>query len=246
MKLLVLFATVLLSCAALHAAMPANSPVVVELFTSEGCSSCPPADALLIELGQNASGKTPDVIVLGEHVDYWNHDGWTDRFSSASFSKRQEDYVRRFQLASAYTPQMVIDGRTQLVGNDRSGVYRAIAAAAATARSVNVTLTWKGANRLHIVAQLPGSEKALVQLAVTEDGLSSAVAHGENGGRTIHHAGVVRQLQTIGKVKNGRFDGEIEVPRKSDWNAKALKAVVFVQEGDDSPILGAASLPFTP
>ncbi|MDR3749302.1 MAG: DUF1223 domain-containing protein [Acidobacteriota bacterium] len=190
--------------------------MVIELFTSECCSGCPPADALLMELSQNGSGKTPEVIVLGEHVDYWNYIGWTDRFSSAAFSSRQQDYAARFHLASAYTPQMVIDGRTQLVGNDRSGVYRTIAAAAVAAKPANISMSWEGATRLHVVAQLTGSELAQVQ------------------------------LRTIGKMKNGKFDGEIEVPKKSDGNAKALKAVVFVQKGDDGPILGAASLPFTP
>src|SRR5438270_3284394 len=105
-------------------------PVIVELFTSEGCSSCPPADALLRKLEETQPVPNADIIVLGEHVDYWNYIGWTDRFSSKDFSQRQEQYARVFNLDSAYTPQMVVDGRTELNGADESSAKRAIADAA--------------------------------------------------------------------------------------------------------------------
>src|ERR1700757_1664605 len=95
-----------------------QNPVVVELFTSEGCSSCPPADALLLKLSRMDVSGLPQVIVLGEHVDYWNSPSWNDRFSSAQFTGRQQGYAQHFGLASPYTPQMVIDGQKQLVGNN--------------------------------------------------------------------------------------------------------------------------------
>src|SRR5512146_3181325 len=102
------------------------SPVFVELFTSEGCSSCPPADALLTQLEKQRQIDGRPIIVLGEHVDYWNNLGWTDRFSSARFSERQSEYARKFGLDSVYTPQMVVNGRTEFVGNDPAALQKAL------------------------------------------------------------------------------------------------------------------------
>jgi len=222
-------------------ALAAQSPVVVELFTSEGCSSCPPADALLVKLSQMDGPGLPQVIVLGEHVDYWNHIGWTDRFSSPQFSQRQDGYARHFGLASAYTPQMVIDGQRQLVGNDASGVGHQIDAAAKTEKPAKISVTQLTNGHYTVSVQAP-NEKGKVLLAITEDSLSSEVKAGENSGRTLRHAGVVRELRTIGSLKNGSFDGTVDVPLKRDWNPANVKAVVFVQQGDFGPILGAAYL----
>src|SRR4051794_12486359 len=114
---------------AVAAAAQTRPVVVVELFTSEGCSSCPPADALLRD--QQARGlPDADLVLLGEHVDYWNHLGWRDAFSSAQFTARQQDYVAHLRLASAYTPQAVVDGRAELIGSDESELHRAITASA--------------------------------------------------------------------------------------------------------------------
>src|SRR3954469_9992707 len=124
-------------------AQPASgprTPVLVELFTSEGCSSCPPADKLLIELKEKQPIVNAQVIALGQHVDYWNHDGWTDRFSSAQFTARQEQYADRLN-DGPYTPQMVVDGTTSVVGNDPNGVNRVIARAAANPKPVQVELS---------------------------------------------------------------------------------------------------------
>lgn len=218
----------------------AQAPIVVELFTSEGCSSCPPADALLVQLSQKKGPSGTEIIVLGEHVDYWNHDGWTDRFSSAEFTSRQQAYARRFALASPYTPQMVIDGERQLVGNDRSGVEREITQSAKAQMPAAVSLRQIG-NSVQVSVR-SGGAKGHVILAVTEDGLSSEVRAGENGGRTLHHAGVVRELRTLGSLSNGNFDRTVELPLKKDWNPANLKIVVFVQQGELGPILGAASV----
>src|SRR5271167_4307531 len=104
----------------------AETPVVIDLFTSEGCSSCPPADALLVDLGRKSPPNGVKLILLGEHVDYWNYIGWTDRFSSAQFSQRQNSYATQLHLATVYTPQMVIDGHLQMVGNGAAEGYRSI------------------------------------------------------------------------------------------------------------------------
>src|SRR5688572_1762117 len=111
-----------------------RTPVLVELFTSEGCSSCPPADALLISFVQKQPVEGVEIIAIGEHVDYWNHIGWTDRFSSASYSQRQAAYATKFGLGSVYTPQMVVDGAAELVGSERGAALRSIAEAAKRAK----------------------------------------------------------------------------------------------------------------
>ncbi len=224
----------------------AQNPVVVELFTSEGCSSCPPADAVLLDLDRKAESSGAELILLGEHVDYWNYIGWTDRFSSAQFSQRQSDYARDFHLASVYTPQMVIDGREQLVGNDLAEVSNKIAAARQETKPARVALQWETNHRLHVSVQSAEGSRAQVLLAVTEDGLSTQVGNGENGGRTLHHAAVVRQLRPLGNVDNGKFDTRVEVPPHADWNAAALKVAILVQDPASGRILGAAQIAFQP
>jgi hypothetical protein len=236
-----LWCPLLLIACLVPSALVAQSPVVVELFTSEGCSSCPPADALLVKLSQMDEPGLPHVIVLGEHVDYWNYIGWTDRFSSHQFTGRQEGYAQHFGLASAYTPQMVIDGERQLLGSNASGVGQAIDAAAKSEKPAKISVARLAIGSYEVSVQAP-NVKGKVFLAITEDGLSSEVKAGENSGRTLRHAGVVRELHTLGALKNGVFEGKIDVPMKGDWNPANVKAVVFVQQGDFGPILGAAYL----
>lgn len=223
----------------------AQTPVVIELFTSEGCSSCPPADALLVQLSQ----KTPpgvDLILLGEHVDYWNHDGWTDRFSSAQFSRRQSDYEEHLHVNGPYTPQMVVDGHLQLVGNDASALKHNLQLASAQPKIARVSLQWEAADHVKIAVQAPAPTRARVFVAITEDGLTTAIGGGENSGRTLRHAAVVRELRDVGNVKNGSFEKAVEVSRHSGWSAANLKVAVLVQDSDGGPILGAASLRYQP
>lgn len=236
-----LFSTFLIVACLLPCAFAADRPVVVELFTSEGCSSCPPADALLAKLGQMNGAAGREVIVLGEHVDYWNYIGWTDRFSSHQFTVRQQDYAQRFGLASAYTPQMVIDGQQQLLGSDGDAVARGLDAALKKPKPATITLAKLSGNAYQVSVKAE-NEKGKVYLAVTEDGLSSEVKAGENGGRTIHHAGVVRELRSVGSLSKGELTKKVEVPLQRDWNPANLKLVVFLQQGDAGPILGATSV----
>ena len=216
----------------------AQSPVVVELFTSEGCSSCPPADAVLLQLSQQPASKGTEVILLGEHVDYWNYIGWTDRFSSKQFSERQSEYAKALG-AQVYTPQMVIDGQEQFVGNDAAEVQSRIAIAAKKPKPAQVTLTWEGKGRLRVSVNSSAATKAEVLLAITEDGLSTEVARGENGGETLHHGAVVRQLRQIGDLANGRFDKTVEVAQQNGWDPAKLKVAVLVQDSANMKILGA-------
>ena len=221
----------------------AQTPVVVDLFTSEGCSSCPPADAELLKLSQQRTLGGAELILLGEHVDYWNYIGWTDRFSSAQFSQRQSDYGNALH-SSVYTPQMVIDGSVQFVGNDASEVQRSIAAAAKAAKLAQVALRWEGNNRLHVSVQSPAQSRIKVLLAITEDGLSTSVQAGENGGRTLHHAAVVRQLRELGQADKGAFEADVDVAPRSDWNAANLKLAVLAQDVATLKILGAATVAY--
>jgi hypothetical protein len=220
----------------------AQNPVVVELFTSEGCSSCPPADAVLVQLSQNGL-KGEEVILLGEHVDYWNYIGWTDRFSSKQFSQRQSEYASALR-AEVYTPQMVIDGREQFVGNDAAEVASRIVAAAKRPMPGQVSLAWEGDRRLRVAVQSAPAVKAKVLLAITEDGLSTQVANGENGGKTLHHAAVVRSLQEIGELRDGKFESIVDVPVAAGWNRNQLKAIVLLQEPKTMKIVGAGQVRF--
>src|SRR5271157_4066071 len=222
----------------------AETPVIVELFTSEGCSSCPPADALLVDLSRRSSPSGAKLILLGEHVDYWNYIGWTDRFSSASFSERQSTYANHFHLGSVYTPQMVIDGHLQTVGSGTAEVYRDISKAAVEPKPAQVTLRWEPQQKLNIAVQTPASARSKVLLAITEDGLSTSVGGGENGGRTLQHAAVVRQLRELGPANNGQFEASVDLAPHPDWNQSKLKVAVLVQDAGSGRIQGAASLDY--
>ena len=237
-----LAATLLAGCS--MAAETPKGPIVVELFTSEGCSSCPPADNLLSKLRQTGTVEGSEVLILSEHVDYWNHLGWTDRFSSASLTQRQADYARRFDLDSSYTPQMVIDGHAELVGNDERGVLRQLALASHSQKPVRVNLNWAQDERLQIDINGTSEGDGKVLLAITEDGLSTHVGSGENGGRTLRHSGVVRDLHEIGSLRHGQFSAAVKATHHSDWKTENLRAIVFVQKQGHGDVTGAASLAF--
>ena len=228
---------------------PANGkrvPVIVELFTSEGCSSCPPADALLRKLEEAQPVSNAEIIVLGEHVDYWNYIGWTDRFSSKQFTERQQQYADRFNLDSSYTPQMVVDGSAELNGADESRAKKAIAQSANAAR-VNVSLLLQEATAQSVQLKVnvdasPVAADADVVLAVTEAHLQTHVKKGENGGHTLNHTGAVRWLQKIGEVHGSAFSAEPVVKLDPGWKRADLRAVVFVQEKRNRRIVGAAAV----
>jgi len=219
--------------------------VVVELFTSEGCSSCPPADELLGHLRQELSAKNVQVIPLGFHVDYWDGLGWKDRFSSAKFTQRQERYAQALKVDGPYTPEMVVDGAVEFVGNDAGRAQSTIRQQASQLETAQVKIATAGADQLTIEAKGPAVGNALVMLAITEDNLSTQVGAGENGGRTLHHAAVVRDLRQVGTLKNGALETTVPLKLENDWKRSDLRAVVFVQNGPSGKIEGAASVPLT-
>jgi hypothetical protein len=233
------------------AAVPAsiNRPIVVaELFTSEACSSCPPADMLLSRLVHQ---PLPDVEVLtvAEHVDYWDHLGWHDRFSSAEFSARQTIYdTNAFHRNEVYTPQLVIDGRFARVGSDADGIRRDIQKAAeAEKASVTVGLEPAGDRRIGVDMRVQwpdarafkGAIDAIV--AATEDNLVTHVSTGENHGRVLRHDAVARWMRSVPVLRAGErvWQGRIEVPIAADWNPANVNVVCFLQERESRRIVGA-------
>jgi hypothetical protein len=229
-------------------------PVLVELFTSEGCSSCPPADELLMRLEKTQPVPGAEIIALGEHVDYWNRLGWADPYSSAEFSERQRAYARAFRSDTIYTPQMVVDGQAEFVGSDGRKAQDAIAKVA-RAPKATVQLT-RGKNpageksnaiqlqvRVENLPAVSAGDTAEVFLAITESHLHSSVSRGENAGRRLSHTAVVRQLSIIGRVSaTTSFTAEPIVTLASGWKQENLRAVVFVQERASRRVLGAAAI----
>jgi hypothetical protein len=217
--------------------------VVVELFTSEGCSSCPPADELLGHLRHDLSAKNIQVIPLGFHVDYWDALGWKDRFSSANFTQRQEQYARNLKVDGPYTPEMVVDGAVEFVGNDAGRAQGAIRQEAAQAEIAIVKISPASMDQLAIQVKSPASVgDAVVMLAITEDNLATQVGAGENGGRTLHHTAVVRELRPLGKLHEGSFEATVPLKLEKEWKPADLRAIVFVQQAPSGRIEGATSV----
>ena len=212
---------------------PASVPVLVELFTSEGCSSCPPADALLAELDSRQPVTGAQAIVLSEHVDYWNHDGWVDPFSSRAATERQEQYARRFGISGPHTPQMIVDGAEEFVGNNPRFAEAAIRSAAQKEKA-GVRLIRQGASVRVEVDPLPAGKhrKAEVWVAAADESGTSNVKGGENHGRTLRHVAIVRQLRQAGTVSD-QAGFRAEVPA-----AGAGRLIVFVQEPGNGRVWG--------
>lgn len=236
---------------------PPASPVVVELFTSEGCSSCPPADALLAKLDAISHLGKAEVVALEEHVDYWDEQGWRDPFSSHDWTTRQYAYAEVLGNRNPYTPQMVVDGSEQFSGGRAEQAIQAISAAAERAK-VPVTLAEASENKpgkedfsvqVGKLLSTPKGGTAEVWLAITETGLHSSVTRGENAGQELRHAAVVRSMRKIGDAKPDRdvsFSSEATVPVRKEWHRGNLKGVAFVQEKNSLRILGAREIALRP
>ncbi len=220
-----------------------NNAVLVELFTSEGCSSCPPADKVLTALqAQPVPGV--EIITLSEHVPYWNNLGWTDPFSQEIFSNRQQHYVSVIKNSSAYTPQMVIDGKTEFVGSNYSRAIHTIKAAALRPKeTISLSLPTETSEHLSLKGSVSTSHKGgTCYGAVVEDSLFSSIKAGENSGIRLGHTSVVREWIDMGNVgRTGQLQFEREVPIKNSWNANKLRVVVFLQDPDGQILAVAAS-----
>jgi hypothetical protein len=228
-------------------------PVIVELFTSEGCSSCPPADAYIAKLEAIQPIPNTQIIVLEEHVDYWNSDGWIDPYSSREWTLRQQEYAATLGNKNPYTPQLVVGGQKELLGSREDLVTQAIETAAASpaaARvSVSVAASAKANNEDASVSvdQLNAGkhgDRPEVWIVVTESGLHSAVKAGENSGQDVHHASIVRVLHKVGAIdtsKASSYSGTTSVHLDPSWRRQNLHVVAFVQDRKSHQILGAAA-----
>jgi hypothetical protein len=239
------------SFAATETSTSSRSAVLVELFTSEGCSSCPPADALLRQLDRAQPIAGAEAIVLSEHVDYWNQIGWKDPFSSRFYSDRQSAYASRFGLASVYTPQMVVDGASEFTGSESNTAEQTIAKAG----KVQKLVVQLSAIRLVSPATLQATveisdtsvkqgKKAEVFLALALDQAQSQVSRGENSGRTLSHTGVLRNLVKVGELKAGeKFSKGVELKMDPALKGENLRVIAFVQESGLGRVLGAVQQP---
>lgn len=216
-----------------------KSPVLVELFTSQGCSSCPPADNTLAFLEKEQPFMQAEIITLSLHVDYWNHLGWKDEFSSPVFSQRQGVYAQKLKLDSTYTPQMIVDGQTQFVGSNTGEASKAILAAAKSPKA-RIELVSNGETMKIKITDVPKHADATIFLAIAENNLMSSVKRGENSGKNLAHTSVVRDLRPVGRIeaKNTAFEQTISVSHNVQWSAENVSYVVFLQENDSRKILG--------
>ena len=229
-----------------RAATQETKPVLVELFTSEGCSSCPPADALLARLDATQFVAGARAIVLSEHVTYWDRQGWRDPFSLDGMTRRQNEYGQRFNLDDVYTPQVVVDGSAQFVGSDERQL-RARIAKATDAPKVGLQIVE--------IQAAPGSVQFKVQLAsgataprshliaaLAEDAVQSSVSRGENAGRTLKHVAIVRDMQDFGEKALAGQTLTLKLPgstAKEDARSQhPLRIVVFFSETQTGRVLG--------
>jgi hypothetical protein len=220
---------------------------VIELFTSEGCSSCPPADALMAEQVRDAREHGRPVYCLAFQVDYWNRLGWADPYSDAAFSKRQYEYARALRLDQVYTPQLIVNGADAFVGSDRARSRKSIEAALKQPAKARVKLsqTQEGAGPLVVAYETsPVPQGAVMNVAVVERGLVSKVARGENGGRTLRHDNVVRVFQTIRLDESGKGSVKLKLP--AELVRKNASVIAYVQEGVAGAILGAGAVDLAP
>jgi hypothetical protein len=220
---------------------PSSTPIVVELFTSEGCSSCPPADALLRRLDSSQPVPGARLIVLEEHVDYWDDQGWKDPFSSHDWTLRQTEYAQRLNVRAPYTPQMVINGGVELLGSDSSRASKVFD----EARSVPVVPIHISEIRIEngkVYAHVETGEvsaKAQVFVALALDHADSQVKRGENGGRHLEHVDVLQSLNSAGKLQKGQsFSKDVVV--SAGKPGIVYRLIAFIQEADQGKIMGAA------
>jgi hypothetical protein len=223
-------------------------PVLLELFTSEGCSSCPPADRLLEALDQQQPVPGAELIVLSEHVDYWNHLGWRDPFSSAQYSARQRDYAGRYNADGVYTPELVVDGRYSFVGSDRLAASSAIQSSIGEPK-MPIVIAEVSRNAKQVIAriELPAagqfkSIRGVLCVVLADERQESRVGHGENAGHSLAHVAVARtfrQIEAIGLDRASTKQIALEVQPGSE--TAGLRLIAFVQDRKTGHVIGAAA-----
>jgi hypothetical protein len=235
-------------------ASPNAIPVIVELFTSEGCSSCPSADDTVARLARSQPVQNARIIVLAHHVDYWNSIGWPDPYSTSDATRRQSSFA---SLGGGnYTPQAVVDGRAEMVGSRGGAIEDAIGASAKRAHAkldLDVVAVVNQAGSFNVTARvgaLPAGTANDTELliAIVQDRGRVAVPRGENSGRTLDHVGIARSLKSIGNVANAGASLQTTVQAPAIVAApdgSTFSVVAFVQERKSRAIIGASSSPLT-
>jgi hypothetical protein len=226
-----------------------SSVVIVELFTSEGCSSCPPADSLLgrVHLKETTAGQL--IVGISEHVTYWNDLGWKDPYSAQVFTDRQSVYASRFSTEGPYTPQMVVDGREQFVGSDSGTLQRALADDARQQHiDLRILSSTPSGSALEVRFAVSGNfSKPLDIVAVlADDADRSNVLRGENNGRLLQHVSVARSLKVVATVRNSG-DESVHLSFPDGVHNGAVEGhhlILFAQEPHQGAIVGAATIPF--
>ena len=242
MKRAVLLLVVSLAPVPVSADSGSKDVVVLELFTSQGCSSCPSADRYLTELGKKADSE--NLIPLAFHVDYWDYIGWEDPFASPANSKRQRAYARARKDGRVYTPQLVINGKSHVVGSNYSAVQREIKNARKSSAKGTVKLVLaEGGDHVLIRAKLESSGEGPVDVvfAIVESGLETSVGAGENNGSRLYDNHVVRRIERVGTI-SGEYKGRSKVSLDSKWKRSNAAVVVYLQDRTSKEIYGAARL----
>ncbi len=219
-----------------------NGFVLVELFTSEGCSSCPPADELVAKVEKESQGKP--VYILAYHVDYWNRLGWKDQFSSVEFSARQSQYSRYLNLDGVYTPQIVVNGKTEFVGSEEGRLRSAINTNLQKANNeLTVSTDSFDGSQLKLKYNITGNNSNMaLMVAVVEKNAVSKVESGENGGRTLSHVQIVRKLQKFNLTGDS---GEVSLALPRGFPIHNGEIIAFLQNVNNGEITGAAKTGFT-
>jgi hypothetical protein len=251
--IVVVFATLTLSVNTLAADAP-QTTILAELFTSEGCSSCPPADKFLATLDSQPI-KGVDVVVMSEHVDYWNHDGWKDPYSSHQFTERQETYTNRFNLPNgSYTPQMVLDGVEQFTGSDTDQAGKSFTKIVQDPKIPlhlsNISIDASHTLHAHVESgPLDPSFKvkeADLLIAVAMNRAQSQVTAGENKDRKLDHVAVVRSLNQAAQLRQGQsINQDIQVKVDPKLDPSNLRLIAFLQESHQGRVVAAAESPVT-
>jgi hypothetical protein len=238
---------VMLALMAAPMGLKAQKTVLVELFTSEGCSSCPPADALLRQVNGTQTIAGQLIIGISEHVTYWNSGGWSDPFSSSSYTERQDAYRRRFNLEGVYTPQMVINGAEQIVGSDRAALLKAVLKEEEQPSRMALRILSVDAGqdgwKVHFSAggELPAHGVDVIAV-LADDSDRSSVLHGENSGHTLAHVAVARSISRTKVRASG--EGTAQIPMPSSFQASQRHhLILFAQMPGNGRVLGTDTKP---
>ncbi len=236
MRVLLLF----LLTSVLHSAKAQDGFAVVELFTSQGCSSCPSADRVLSELLNDAEKSGTNVYGLSFHVDYWNYIGWKDPYSSAVYSQRQRNYAKGIDAHRVYTPQMVVNGNSEFVGSNKAEANRNVERALATKAAYAIKIKdWKvegsQGSFQYQLNRAPHGER--LNIAVVERDVENYVSKGENRGKTLSHDNVVRVFESITLKQNGKLNLNL-----NGVNPEKSSLILYIQD-DNLKVLGAISIP---